>query len=264
MSAARFRTWALVAALLAAGACGKKGPPLAPLRPVPSTVAGFTAERVGLAVTLKFGVPAGNLDGSEPPSVERVEIHAMTLPADAPAPAAAQLVASSNLAATIDVRKGSDQEPRPGAPPDPRPAAGDAVSHVDAALQVNPTAAPAVRYYVASGVTGRRRGPLSGVLAVPLSTAPLPPADVAVRFTEQAIVVAWTATAAGQRFIVEDTDSSGARASRLTPEPVTTPEFSTPVEFDCERCFAVRTVEGDRGVLIIGAPAAPVCVTPVD
>lgn len=258
------RTLALVAALGVAGACGKKGPPLAPLRPVPSVVSGFSAERLGLAVTLRFAIPAGNTDGSEPPSVERVEIHAVTLPADALAPTPAQLIAPANLAATIGVRKAPEEEPGAAAPPDPRPVAGEVVTHVDAALRVDPAAPPSVRYYVASGLTGRRRGPHSTVLAVPLTTAPASPADVTARFTEQAIIVTWTAAAPAQRFIVEGTDSSGAKAARLTPEPVTAAEFSTPVEFGRERCFAVRAVEGDGGVVIIGAPAAPVCVTPVD
>jgi hypothetical protein len=264
VTAAARRTLAVAAIAIAAAACGKKGPPLPPLRPVPSAVTGFSAERTGLKVTLRFTVPDGNLDGSTPPSVERVELHALTLPAESPAPAADQLVVAANLAATIAIREPGDAaEAPPGAPADPRPAAGSMASHVDAAFRVDPAAPPAVRYYVASGLAGRRRGPLSAVLAVPLAAEPAPPADVAARFTEQALTITWTG-AASDRFIIEESDAKGGPPVRLTPEPVGSAEFSTPVEFGRERCFLVRTVAGKAPVSVIGPPSAPACVTPVD
>lgn len=263
MKLSALRCLALAGVIGAAAACGKKGPPLPPLRPVPVAVSGFTAERVGLAVTLRFMVPGGNLDGSTPPAVERVEIYALTLPAGAPAPRAIQLLVPGNLAATVGVRAAA--EAPAGAPPDPRPAAGQLASHVDAALRDGANAeGPLVRYYAAAGLAGRRRGPLSSILAVPLSLAPAAPAGLKADYTERTLTISWQPAAAGQRFLVEETDAGGARAARVTPGPLTAVDFATPFEFGRERCFAVRAVEGTGAVTTVGAPTTPVCVTPTD
>jgi hypothetical protein len=60
----------LIAGLLlvvaSVGACGKKGNPLPPLRPVPARIADLTAVRTRGQVELQFTVPAVNLDGTTP------------------------------------------------------------------------------------------------------------------------------------------------------------------------------------------------------
>jgi hypothetical protein len=46
---------------------------------------------------------------------------------------------------------------------------------------------------------------------------------------------------------------------------VTTTTFSDPrVEFEVERCYAIRRVEMSSGIAIEGPPSSPVCVTPID
>ena len=54
---------ALVLTALAATACGKRGDPQPPLRPIPGRVADLSAHRVDDRVELRFTVPAANLDG---------------------------------------------------------------------------------------------------------------------------------------------------------------------------------------------------------
>ena len=93
-----------VVMVIGAWACGKKGDPLPPLRPVPSAAAGFSIERAGTAVTLRFTVPETNVDGSTPASAERVDLFGLSKAADAPAPTAAELLQPANLLKSIAVR----------------------------------------------------------------------------------------------------------------------------------------------------------------
>jgi hypothetical protein len=72
----------IVAAALAATACGKKGNPLPPLRPVPARIADLTVARTAGKVELRFTIPATNADGTTPVAVDRVDIYALAVKAD--------------------------------------------------------------------------------------------------------------------------------------------------------------------------------------
>jgi len=63
---------------LVVAACGQKGPPLAPLRPVPAAIADLAATRLEDTVRLQFTVPAANADGTQPADVARVDVYAVT------------------------------------------------------------------------------------------------------------------------------------------------------------------------------------------
>lgn len=250
-----------LAAGLCAAACGHKGPPLAPLRPVPAAVSGWSAERAGMAVRLRFTIPGQNMDRSTPPAVDRVDIYALTRPADAPAPVAADLAVPANLVGTVVVRPLAPDQP--GASADPRPAAGDAALFVDAVRTADAADAGALRYYAAVPAAGRRRGPVSPVLRVPLAGGPSAPTGVAVDYTEQTLVLTWDA-AAGRQFVIDETDASGGGAKRLTDAPRDAARFEAPVAFGVARCFVVRAIVTERAVSVLGDPSAPVCVTPRD
>ncbi|MCC6165327.1 MAG: hypothetical protein IT182_18440 [Acidobacteria bacterium] len=68
----------LASVVLTVVGCGKKGPPLAPLRPVPAAVSDLTATRLGDVVQLRFTLPAVNADGSTPANLARVDVYAVT------------------------------------------------------------------------------------------------------------------------------------------------------------------------------------------
>lgn len=73
------RRLACAAALaIAAAACGKKGPPLAPLVQLPAQVAAFSAERVADTVFLALTVPTANVGGDTPGDIGAVEVFAAT------------------------------------------------------------------------------------------------------------------------------------------------------------------------------------------
>jgi hypothetical protein len=59
-------------------ACGKKGPPLAPLRPAPALISDVAATRVAETVEVRFTLPTGNADGSRPADLARVDVYGAT------------------------------------------------------------------------------------------------------------------------------------------------------------------------------------------
>jgi len=257
--------------LCGAWACGKKGPPQAPLRPVPSAAAGFSIERAGTAVTLRFTVPETNIDGSTPPAADRVDIFGLSKAADAPAPTAAELLVAANLVKSIAVRP-PDETPaasnatpaaKPEAKPDTRPAPGEAASFVETVDTPDP-ATPMLRYYAAVSAAGRRRGPLSPVLRVPLSVSPASPTGLTIDYDERTLTAVWTAASAGQQFVVDLTDRAGAPIRRASPSPLGAPKVELPVALGQEVCLVVRAVEVRESVSLVGAPTAATCVTPVD
>ena len=70
-----------VGSLLAAAplwACGMKGPPQAPVVLVPAAVTELAVQRLGDEVSIRFVLPTANEDRSEPASLERVDVYAMT------------------------------------------------------------------------------------------------------------------------------------------------------------------------------------------
>ena len=69
----------MLAALLAAAGCGKKGPPLAPLRIVATPPADFAVRRLGTEVYVQFILPSTNSDGSTPADLASVEVYAITI-----------------------------------------------------------------------------------------------------------------------------------------------------------------------------------------
>ncbi len=249
---------AIVMAVTAAIACGKKGPPQAPLRPVPAMVSGFAADRIATTVTVRFTAPTANQDASTPPATQRIDLYALTMAASAPAPTVDQLAAAANVVNAVQVRREQDAD----ASNAPKTGPGDTVTYTDA-VSVPADGGPFVRYYAAAGWAGRRRGPLTAMLSVPLGTGPAAPSAVTPVYDEKSITLSWQASGAGQRFIV-DLALSGATPSRVTTEAIAVAEVAVPVQFAAEQCFVVRAVEVIGAVTLIGEPTQPVCVTPID
>ncbi len=99
--------------VLAAAACGKKGPPLVPLRRVPAQVAEFSAARAGDATYLTALVPAANVGGDAPADLASLEVHAATAERE-PALGGEEPGPPWTLVHRVPVRR-----PVPPAPPQP-------------------------------------------------------------------------------------------------------------------------------------------------
>lgn len=216
---ARLASW-LALGLVAAG-CGKKGPPLAPLRPVPAAVSTVEARRLGDTVRLDVTVPDRNADGSRPADLIRLEVYGLTIDPAGADPTLDEFLAEAALVATIDVRPPpppASEDPAPpadpAAPPDPRPGQGTVVrveeSLTDALSEpvtferlarptvvtrtldaLEPDPGPRRTYLVVGYSRRDRRSAASPRVTVPLGPTPAPPDPVTLTYTEQEIAVAW-------------------------------------------------------------------------
>jgi hypothetical protein len=149
----RLRIVAIALGIVAATGCGKKGPPLPPLRPVPGPVTEVTARRVNGRVEIRFTIPTTNTDRTSPAAVARIEVYARSVPADSLRPVKEQIVLRDNLVGTIDVKppetdSDKNNDAKPGAqppPPDHRPGTGEAAAFTETVPTPPPTPLPPLK-----------------------------------------------------------------------------------------------------------------------
>ena len=120
----------MAAALLvvaAAAACGKKGPPLAPLNLVPDRPTGISARVVDDTVYIHTIIPAKNANGPGAPSIDHIDVYAVTLDKGALQPPNRDLFQRSRVVGRIEVKPPPDPDAPvdESAPKDTRPAPGD-------------------------------------------------------------------------------------------------------------------------------------------
>ena len=165
-------------ALVAAGACGQKGPPLAPLRLVPAPVTELSARRQADTVRLRFVLPTTNSNGPGAVDLDRVEVYAMTVPAGT-TPANRDLLSAAHLVGRIAVRPAPSAEQTAETPAaDARPSPGEAVTFEEALTPAAlvPAATPAAP---PPADAGARPAGVAGLDPDPQATAVLPADDPA-------------------------------------------------------------------------------------
>ena len=96
-------------------ACGRKGPPLAPIVLLPGPVTQLTVKRVEGDVVVRFTVPSANTDSSTPADLDRVEVYAHT----GPLPAPADYLKYGTLVQSIEVKRPVVVEPNSESNADP-------------------------------------------------------------------------------------------------------------------------------------------------
>ncbi|MGE0815035.1 MAG: hypothetical protein AB7O28_24905 [Vicinamibacterales bacterium] len=226
----RLAAGALVAAAcVPVVACGKKGPPLAPLPRVPAAVTDLTAHRRDDVVSVQFAVPTANVGGDAPADVAMVELYAVTSPGppvleEGEVPEGMTLVHATPVrrpVPTPPVREGVTPPPVPrepgvadqgervqveetltpalrqAAPPPPVASAGASASALSLPLVFSPDTARK-RHYAAVAVSRRgRRSAWSAVASVPVSPAPEAPQAPQIHYDASALTVTWTGPAGG-------------------------------------------------------------------
>ena len=168
------RLSAVLTALLVAVACGKKGPPLAPLRLVPAPVTDVSAHVIGQDVQLRFGLPNKNLNGPGRIDIDRVEIYAITMPPGSGPPTNRDLLTKGHVVGAISVKPPPvEGEPTEPEKPDPRPGPGDRVTFVERLTdeKIKPEVLPAAPDARKKG----GRGPATAVPGAPTEGEPTPP-----------------------------------------------------------------------------------------
>ncbi len=127
------RRLTVIAIAACAFACGRKGPPLAPLHLVPVAPANVSAGRVGDEVQLRFDVPSTNANGPGPVALDRIEVFAATVGVGAMRPANRDLLTAKYRVATIAVKPPPvEGEAQPESPPDDkRPSPGERTTFVE-------------------------------------------------------------------------------------------------------------------------------------
>jgi hypothetical protein len=222
--------FAIVLALAITAACGKKGPPLAPIVRVPGPVSAVTALRLGSDVYVSVTIPAQNIDASIPADLERVEVYGFTgrsapgarflegatLVATIPVvpierDASGRPVSSADDGRTSDAIQGSivtirdrlsdaELEPVTLPPPPSRRGAPPPASAVPAST----TPGPLQRFYTAIGFSDRERTSPQGVIAsLPLSPLPDPPADPRIEYTPEVVRLMWEPSGGLLGFILD-------------------------------------------------------------
>ena len=200
-------------------ACGKKGPPLAPIVRIPSAVAMIQAQRVGSDAFVTLTIPNTNIDRSMPVDIARVEVYGYT---GRRPPSPARWVEFAELVAAIPVipPPPADAPPGEATPVDPSKGAlpGTMVTVLDKLsgeklVQGKVEEAPARgrraptpvvtastpepdilrRFYSAIAFSARGRpGPPSPDAEFPLIEAPEPPTFVAAPYSETMVAVQWS------------------------------------------------------------------------
>ena len=290
----------LVGALVGvAAACGKKGPPLPPLRPAPDKPTGVSVVRRAGEVTIHYSTPVRNMDGSEPFVFDRIDIYAMTVQPGAMSPTIKQLVDPKNKVgeagrefarprkapatrpAASGASSGDEEDDEPKAmplvfsekvpivplppPPPPKPVTPGAAPVVAGAAVASPLLTEATRYYMLVPYANRSRmGAVSDFLPVALGPVPEAPKGAALKNDETTLTLTWTAVP-GLTYQVYDAAATAAAGARgLSPTPLTTAEFKRPVVFGTRTCLTVRAVRTAGPVLFESDAAEPVCATPAD
>jgi predicted small lipoprotein YifL len=212
-------------------ACGKKGPPLAPLVKLPVPPADLAALRRGDTVDVSFTVPAVNTDGTRPANVASADVYAITAPVTVPPMSDEILLKLATKVGSVEVKApadpnvtadADDPSDEVEAPEGPgldqgavarvkEPLTRDMLTPVSVPKDKKAPAAPAgtgapmlgppptmpVRTYVAFGTSARgRKGPLSKRVTVPLVPPPPPPSGTVInKYDESAVSLTWSPSA---------------------------------------------------------------------
>jgi hypothetical protein len=246
-------------------ACGKKGPPLAPLHLVPAAVTEMSVRRVADRARVRFVLPSRNENGPGPIELDRVEIYAMTIPANSAEPSPRELMSRERLVGEIPVRPvlaegevaaPDEKRPEPGSPVTfDEDLTAEKLTPVEVKLPLQPVAAPLTAPSgpgtppVATPATGATPPPAAAPATPPAATAPAAkPAEPATAPAAPATTTPPTAKAGEMPPTAAKAGEPAAPAAK-PGEPATVPAVQKPATFPYPRRLYVA-----RGVTRSGRP----------
>ncbi|NMD10018.1 MAG: fibronectin type III domain-containing protein [Acidobacteria bacterium] len=259
-------------AILAAAACGRKGPILEPLTRIPQPVASLAAGQRGATLRLRWTAPATYIDGRALPPDARTEIWLMrNAAAEAALPMAwedeDEFTAKAVLLSVLDsygrpLQAGTAAVPPPAAPP---------LKEFSWEREMTPEDGAAARLVFGVRVAAGRRGASKFAYAgwLPLQ-APAPPGGLKARVFEDRIELGWNVPkdAAGtpprQGFNVYRSSAGGPEV-RLNETPVPAPPFADRTfRFGVSYAYRVSAVAGEKEPFIESRDSEALEVTPAD
>lgn len=189
-----------IIAVISAAACGKKGPPLAPLHLVPAPVADVTARRLEDQVVLRFVLPSRNANGPGPIDLGRIDIYAITVAPGAPTVPDRELFTEPHLVGQIDVRPPAveGEAPAAAATEDTRPGPGDTVTFVDSLTDAALVPAPAAAAGPSPRADTRAPAPAASAGAAAAPATPAIPVQPGLPTPPPGIPMGTGSAAAGQ------------------------------------------------------------------
>lgn len=215
--------------MCASVACGKKGPPLAPIVHIPAAVEKIDVRRRGDDVTVTVTVPSKNIDGTMPVDVARIEVYAYT---GMTAPPPSRFLEVATLVGTITIPEPKSDAPPDAAPPPGTPVPGGTATIVESltpdALIAKPippaptttrdprplpvTSVPGApaetgplrRFYYALPFSPRGRpGPPGPIAELRLTTLPMAPTELKATFVADAVRLEWEPSGGLIGFLLE-------------------------------------------------------------
>ncbi|MEP6915306.1 MAG: hypothetical protein ABJC89_06645 [Acidobacteriota bacterium] len=261
---------ALLAALALAAACGKKGPPLAPLHLVPGPATDVSIRRLGPDAQIQFVIPATNLNGPGRAEIDRVEVYAVTVAPGSPPPPNRELLSAKYLVGSIPVKPPpvEGETPPENAPPDKRPGPGEPAQFVEplTAERLKPVtfaapappkgATPAARP-AGSSPAGTATG---SVPADASATAPAPSTAAPGTSPSAATAAAGTSPAAPTAPAATGTTAappSAPGAAGVTPVPPIVPAAGTTPAAPAGSATSTVPPQATAGSTTVAQPAAP-------
>jgi fibronectin type 3 domain-containing protein/predicted small lipoprotein YifL len=254
---------AVLLVAVALGACGKKGPPVAPEVRVPVMPAALHGSVDRESIVVSWNVPERRLDGTRLRNVDRYTLFRRE-EADAGPPKSAMLshgrVVGYDEIATIRTDS-----------PAPATIQGGSVTWVD--RQTLSVGRRYVYVVTAEDALGRISAP-SERLVVPFLAAPRPPAAVDAKPGDRRVTLTWQPPPAlidgspvtgDIKYVVLRGSGAEGPLAAITPQPIGETTYTdTGVDNDADYRYAVRAVRVEPGVTAAGEVSAAVTAGPLD
>lgn len=244
--AGRRLTWGLACAV-ALAACGKKGPPLPPVRVLPATPGALSARQMGADILIAASLRPVRTDGSALPAGTEVRVMRMQASSSLKPGLVSerylmeQFLRAAGIVAVLDPRT-------------PQGGASGRVVYRDRGIVPEGDAAPAatpsgllygLRVVEPGGKTSAMRAP---VLIEP-ARPPAPPGALTGELAEGEVRLKWEAAPGGSAYNVYRRQSSDSAdpETALNPTPLTTLDFvDKTFQYDTEYQYFVRTALAGR------------------
>ncbi len=250
-----------------ASACGKKGPPLAPLNLIPEPPSGVAATRVAATVYLEMTAPAKNANGPGLPALDHVEIYAVTVGTGFATPPNRELLTPTYLVGRVDIKPPPDEEQpvdEEEEKKDTRPAPGQRVTFVEEITDKQLQSAAGLKPLPPPGAVPATASTATSSTETPSTTTTTPPTTSTPAATPPDVTPPPSATPPSTMPPAATLPGSTPPLTTPTPAPTTPASEGTPPAANAEKPVTAPAAPSGpvriylaRGVTRKGRPGPP-------